>query len=811
MGTNFGRSITAFITQILFTLFIILQLSNLVICDDPDDDSLQNALEYVERRERDLQLQDNDYYGQPEDIGYGYQKNFGIFENGPARELGSPDSDPESEDFRKLLYNYANQREGFGGGYNKRRSSFRERYANAGSLVSQKESEDNQRTGSDIQCSYTRTLKDLWCKYLQSRSEDVGLEDVSPDQVAEILDTLYDRDDGDSYENSVYNDGPGYGAIPLRSRRNYRVFDRLNEKRRYPSFGEGFYGKRAPHSQHIGYENPPESDFLYALKFVNPDLNREAVENMKDAGYDVLGDEKDRDVIRMLNDAVSSPRAGQEEEAYWLKKEEPYDELWLPGPVVPSDDAYQDVYSSDKRTAPKIFKQHNGIHLNNNKRMPVKRSPVRSKKEAVADEKVSKEVKGIFEGQQTTTVPPKKVTTKKPTETVIKKQNVTKPEVTKHRDVKKLVRRANDYTKEQVYQSSEIDKIFNAPKIDKKSIDWSQYFGFDKRSEQWLRDDTVRRAESLFMAPAKRFNARERANGNFLDKSQYEAPFDTRIFNSKKKFYNVDKNIDRMERKLGNIEEKIIDDAVKYTGAHTGTPNEDMRKVKSEIVHHLEAAYSLEKMKNALEEFKNSMKSEKNFPETEEPKTETQKAAIQTTTVRSEKAKPENSNAEKSKRVSTKKEIDNVYGKDSLDFLNWSSPKGSGLPNNQYDDAEGCPVLDKSLSNCLKVLEGSGRFSELLLPICSLQQICYACGSEIGFSRPSACDLMYLTEAENLCQGSKQCLLSARDSMLALRDLHEQEILAGAGHQSGSCFLNPCIQKYFMNTPAAVVPLEFQD
>lgn len=552
--------------------------------------------------------------------------------------MGSADSDPESEnDFRNVMYNYANQRDDFdgGSGYDKRRSNFRERYAGTGNLMSQKESGENRRTGSDIQCSYTRTLKDLWCKYLQSRSDDVGLEDVSPDQVAEILDTLYEKDgdDGEPYENSVYSDDLSYGTIPLRSRRNYRVFERLNEKRRYPSFGEGFYGKRSPHSQHVGYENPPENEFLYALKFVNPELNREAVENLKDAGFDVLGDEKDRDVIRMLNDAVNNPRSGQEEEPYWSKKEEPYEEQWLPGPVIPSDDAYQDVYSSDKRMAPKIFKEHNGIHLNN-KRVPVKRSPATSKKEAaVPEEKVSKEVKNIFEGHETTTAPPKKATSKKPTAVAIKKQNATKPEVTKHREVKKLVRRANDYTKEQVYQNSEIEKLFNGPKVDKKSIDWSQYFGYDKRSQQWLRDNSVRRAENLLLSPSKRYTARERESGNYMDK--YEAPFDTRIFNSKKKFYNVDKNIDRMERKLGNIEEKIIDDAVKYTGAHTGTPNEDMRKVKSEIVHHLEAAYSLEKMKNALEEFKNSMKSEKSFQEEAEPKSrsETQKAVgMQTTT-----------------------------------------------------------------------------------------------------------------------------------------------------------------------------------
>lgn len=88
-----------------------------------------------------------------------------------------------------------------------------------------------------------------------------------------------------------------------------------------------------------------------------------------------------------------------------------------------------------------------------------------------------------------------------------------------------------------------------------------------------------------------------------------------------------------MENKIGDIEEKIIDDALKYTGAHTQR-NGDVNRVKSKVIQRLEAAYSLEKMKSALEEFKNLIKPDTkvmNLKLTKNNPTESPKADSHTT------------------------------------------------------------------------------------------------------------------------------------------------------------------------------------
>lgn len=543
-----------------------------------------------------------------------------------------------------MLLNYINYQKDneYDNGFEKRKSNFRERVSGNNYLISEKETGDNYGENG---IEYLRLLRNLWSKYRQAHPENIDIEDLTDEQVEDILNSL--SEDGNNEE--LFGEYPQvrYGNIPLRNRRNYRVFEHLKErKKRYPAFGEGIYGKRNSHSQHVSYEAPPENDFLYALKFVNPNLNREAVENLKEGGFEVLGDERDKDVMRILNKAAARPKYVAEEEPYWASEQKPYDGVWWQESVGYPEEAFQDYDSkNDKRNSnQRIFKQHNGLHLNR-KRFPVKRSPLPLHKDAT-DEKVSKELKGIFGTPETSTSPPKKKgSDKKPVEP--KKQNTAKAENPKNREVKKLVRRAEPYTKEEIYppiRNEEISNLFNVKKksVDQKPLDRSRYFENKKRSPQiWFRNDNAKRAESHFLSPKNKRYSDERANVgnvNFLDKSQYEIPFDTRVFHNDKRFsYDIGSNIDKIENKIGNIEDKIIDDALKYTGAHSGGNNEDVGKVKSEVIHHLDAALSLEKMRSALEEFKNSMKSDKKFAESQEAKktgTESPNVEVLTTTGR---------------------------------------------------------------------------------------------------------------------------------------------------------------------------------
>jgi hypothetical protein len=67
-----------------------------------------------------------------------------------------------------------------------------------------------------------------------------------------------------------------------------------------------------------------------------------------------------------------------------------------------------------------------------------------------------------------------------------------------------------------------------------------------------------------------------------------------------------------MDAKLRNIEEVIVNEAVKYTGAHEGTSDtKEIQEVKDKVLAHLATAYNLEKMRQALREFKSSLLAQK--------------------------------------------------------------------------------------------------------------------------------------------------------------------------------------------------------
>jgi hypothetical protein len=67
-----------------------------------------------------------------------------------------------------------------------------------------------------------------------------------------------------------------------------------------------------------------------------------------------------------------------------------------------------------------------------------------------------------------------------------------------------------------------------------------------------------------------------------------------------------------MDAKLHNIEDVIVNEALKYTGAHEGTTDaKEIQEVKDKVLAHLATAYSLEKMRQALREFKSSLMAEK--------------------------------------------------------------------------------------------------------------------------------------------------------------------------------------------------------
>lgn len=146
----------------------------------------------------------------------------------------------------------------------------------------------------------------------------------------------------------------------------------------------------------------------------------------------------------------------------------------------------------------------------------------------------------------------------------------------------------------------------------KKSVQWSKYFGVDKRSKK-----------SLNLANGKyRSMMRERPEEDEIDRKKKQID---------------DHQIDSMDEKLKNIEDLIIDETVKYTGAHDGIADpKDVQKLKDHVISRLATAYSLEKMRKALENLKNTVDTERHLLENE--------------------IEPQDKNDDKAKRVTVKKE-----------------------------------------------------------------------------------------------------------------------------------------------------------
>lgn len=79
-----------------------------------------------------------------------------------------------------------------------------------------------------------------------------------------------------------------------------------------------------------------------------------------------------------------------------------------------------------------------------------------------------------------------------------------------------------------------------------------------------------------------------------------------------KKKRDIDpEKLESMDKKLQSIEDFIIDETIKYTGAHEGINNqEEIRKLKEHVLARLATAYSLEKMRRALDKLRQSVDAE---------------------------------------------------------------------------------------------------------------------------------------------------------------------------------------------------------
>lgn len=229
------------------------------------------------------------------------------------------------------------------------------------------------------------------------------------------------------------------------------------------------------------------------------------------------------------------------------------------------------------------------------------------------DPKVAEELSNIFSSPKeksdkikSTTVKPKKSAKKNDmtTEIPVKNTNNSTLNKIKIKPTEKKIEKQTDRrgNKEVAPDHSSKDKPLQ---IKKKSINWSDYFGLDRKKKSGNGLDNEWLMERYHKAVAM---ATKRSTDH-----NHEIQKENSYIDEKKNTKTEDAKISEMDAKLKNIEDSIIDDAVKFTGAHEGAvDSKEIQEVKDKVMSRLAAAYNLEKMRRALDEYRVSIEKEKN-------------------------------------------------------------------------------------------------------------------------------------------------------------------------------------------------------
>ncbi|XP_011302825.1 uncharacterized protein [Fopius arisanus] len=239
--------------------------------------------------------------------------------------------------------------------------------------------------------------------------------------------------------------------------------------------------------------------------------------------------------------------------------------------------------------------------------------------------------------------------------------------------------------------------------IKKKSVDWSQYFGIDRR----------RKKASLLARPGTQEQDDEwmlqRYYKTMADNLQ-SPPKDLERIGGEKR----DK-LDQMDEKLKNVKNVIIEDAVRYSAADDDA---DPQEVKDVVMARMAAAYSLEKMRKALNEFRNSIAAQRDVP-------------------RNSQGKNNSSNGSKDSN-----------GTGDYDKRSSNAIEDEGSPYEGFDEGKftSCPELEAIERSCKPA---RNLVSGLFVP-CMMHQICRTCDDE------DECMGLFAMEAARVCDSLEE-------------------------------------------------------
>lgn len=228
-------------------------------------------------------------------------------------------------------------------------------------------------------------------------------------------------------------------------------------------------------------------------------------------------------------------------------------------------------------------------HIPVTKRSSEYPKPIDKKQPIKTDPKIEKDLSVVFSGPE-----------KKKNQTIPKKVEATKKEKRGSEKNQKKINNSKvkpEMKKNETKKTTEEMASEKPIQISKKSIDWSDYLGLDRRKKsndfdkEWVMDryhKAIAVSKKNVEYPLQSFRVRD----------------DTKKI-KRTKNENDDSKLENMDRKLKSIEDEIVDDALKYTGANEGvTDPKDIEEVEDGIISRLAKAYSIEKMRRALGEYK---------------------------------------------------------------------------------------------------------------------------------------------------------------------------------------------------------------
>ncbi|KAL3289349.1 hypothetical protein HHI36_022786 [Cryptolaemus montrouzieri] len=290
--------------------------------------------------------------------------------------------------------------------------------------------------------------------------------------------------------------------------------------------------------------------------------------------------------------------------------------------------------------------------------------------------------------------------------------------------------------------------------ISKKSIDWSDYFGLDRRkknSDAFDREWLIDRYHKAIDASKKNADYSLHSFHDHDDKSH------------KVKNYSSDLKLENMDRKLKDIEDEIVDDALKYTGANEGvTDPKSIQEVEDGIISRLSKAYSVEKMRRALGEYKKLVDNERKKLEREgetldDPFSEDKRISV---------PRKQAVDSNKDER-SEDNHIKCTQDSEDCDEENYKTPI-EVIEQMNYEVGD-CPKIQRACSQVEPLL---GKFGKIFEEACNIHQMCLLCGSNNWYPANRQCNLLYLSKVFDLCEGKTECQKELQKSIRYLININ---------------------------------------